>query len=64
MLDGTSLSPDFSLSTLADRTAGMSGSDLKELCRNAAMVPVREFLRKAEGRPEELEKTREEVCRH
>lgn len=31
--------------------AGMSGSDIKEACRDAAMVPVREFIRqkKASG---------------
>lgn len=34
-----------SLSTLAGLTEDMSGSDLKELCRNAAMVPVREYMR-------------------
>ena len=34
-------------------TAGMSGSDLKEACRDAAMVPMRECIRKkrAEGVP-------------
>ncbi len=26
-------------------TAGMSGSDLKEACRDAAMVPMREYIR-------------------
>jgi len=30
---------------LAQRTANFSGSDLKEVCRNAAMVPVREYMR-------------------
>ncbi|CAA7261543.1 unnamed protein product [Cyclocybe aegerita] len=45
MLKGTKLSPDFSISNLASHTDGLSGSDLRELCRNAAMVPVREFMR-------------------
>jgi SpoVK/Ycf46/Vps4 family AAA+-type ATPase len=63
MLNGTLLETDFSLDMLADRTAGMSGSDLKELCRNAAMVPVREFLKDAGGDHEVLERSREEVCR-
>jgi SpoVK/Ycf46/Vps4 family AAA+-type ATPase len=30
---------------LAEATEGMTGSDLKELCRSAAMQPVREFAR-------------------
>jgi len=45
MLKDTKLSPDFSFETLAEQADGLSGSDLKELCRNAAMVPVREFMR-------------------
>jgi ATPase family AAA domain-containing protein 1 len=30
---------------IADVTAGMSGSDIKEACRDAAMAPVREYMR-------------------
>jgi outer mitochondrial transmembrane helix translocase len=44
-LRGTSLTPDFSMDELALRTADYSGSDLKEVCRNAAMHPVREYMR-------------------
>ena len=36
---------DFDLEYLVRITAGMSGSDIKEACRDAAMVPVREFIR-------------------
>ncbi|ERT02931.1 hypothetical protein HMPREF1624_01235 [Sporothrix schenckii ATCC 58251] len=36
---------DFDLEYIARVTGGMSGSDLKELCRDAAMMPMREFLR-------------------
>lgn len=34
---------------LAQQTEGLSGSDLKELCRDAVMVPVREFLKESGG---------------
>jgi len=37
---------NFDLKYLVDVTQGLSGSDLKEACRDAAMVPVREFIRK------------------
>ncbi|KKY21528.1 putative membrane-spanning [Phaeomoniella chlamydospora] len=36
---------NFDLSYIVKITAGMSGSDLKEACRDAAMVPVREMIR-------------------
>ncbi|KAJ7599922.1 P-loop containing nucleoside triphosphate hydrolase protein [Mycena floridula] len=45
MLKDTKVVPDFPFATLATITENMSGSDLKELCRNAAMVPVREYMR-------------------
>ena len=45
MLKDTKLSPNFSFEDLAEQADGLSGSDLRELCRNAAMVPVREFMR-------------------
>ena len=43
---------NFDLEYLVRVTAGMSGSDIKEACRDAAMVPVRDFIRKkqAEGK--------------
>ena len=42
---------NFDLEYLVRVTAGMSGSDIKEACRDAAMSPVREFIRqkKASG---------------
>lgn len=36
---------NFDLEYLVRVTAGMSGSDIKEACRDAAMVPVKEFIR-------------------
>ncbi|KAI9677724.1 MAG: hypothetical protein M1829_002496 [Trizodia sp. TS-e1964] len=40
----------FDIDFLARVTAGMSGSDIKEACRDAAMGPVKEFLRKNKKR--------------
>lgn len=54
MLYKTSLSPSVDISQLAAQTEGFSGSDLQELCRNAAMVPLKEFMRSPEGMKENL----------
>lgn len=42
---------NFDLDYLVKLSAGMSGSDIKELCRDAALVPVREYIKgkKAQG---------------
>jgi SpoVK/Ycf46/Vps4 family AAA+-type ATPase len=61
MLKDTQLAPEFSIVALAGATEGHSGSDLRELCRNAAMVPVREIMRSAEGNEEMLAKGQLEV---
>ncbi|KAF8895232.1 ATPase [Infundibulicybe gibba] len=56
MLKDTKLSHDFSMNVLAELSEGYSGSDLREMCRNAAMVPVREYVRKASTNQELLSK--------
>lgn len=52
ILRGTKIDKqNFNLDYLVRVSAGMSGSDIKEACRDAAMGPVREFIRrkKADG---------------
>ena len=52
-LRGTQIDrPNFDLDYVVRVSAGMSGSDIKEACRDAAMGPVREYIRKMkkEGR--------------
>ena len=61
MLKDTKLSHDFSFETLAEQADGLSGSDLKELCRNAAMVPAREFMRNTSNDHEAMAKGQLEV---
>ena len=61
ILADTPLEPDFPMQLLATKTEGLSGSDLKEMCRSAAMVPVREYLKEAGGDRETLEKGQLEV---
>jgi SpoVK/Ycf46/Vps4 family AAA+-type ATPase len=46
ILRGTKIDHDnFDLDYLVRVSAGMSGSDIKEACRDAAMAPVREYIR-------------------
>lgn len=46
VLRDTKTDPEhFDVDYLANLMAGMSGSDIKEACRDAAMVPVREYMR-------------------
>eukprot|EP00842_Homolaphlyctis_polyrhiza_P002188 jgi/Hompol1/2970/HPOL_006260-RA len=49
LLKRISLEDGFDFDNLAERTQGYSCSDLKELCRNAVMIPVRESIRKLKG---------------
>lgn len=50
ILRDTKLAEGFRFDELVARTAGMSGSDLTEACRDAAMVPIREYIRTFAGR--------------
>jgi len=61
MLKETELDVDFPLDELTQRTEGLSGSDLKELCRNAAMAPVREYMKRMDGDPTTLAKANSKV---
>ncbi|KAK3318627.1 P-loop containing nucleoside triphosphate hydrolase protein [Apodospora peruviana] len=45
VLGDTRRDPEFNMDYIAKVTAGMSGSDIKEACRDAAMVPMREYIR-------------------
>lgn len=44
------MSSAINLKEIAEKTAGYSGSDLRELCRDAAMYRVRDFVRKEQMR--------------
>lgn len=55
ILRGTKVDKDnFDLDYLVRITAGMSGSDIKESCRDAAMFPVREYIKSRQQRGELL----------
>ncbi|WFD18728.1 hypothetical protein MCAP1_000937 [Malassezia caprae] len=58
MLANVPCHSSFDMDEIVRKTISYSGSDLKELCRNAAMVPVREVLRSRSGR-EKVEQARQ-----
>jgi transitional endoplasmic reticulum ATPase len=41
---GNPLAPDVDLAELATRTEGMVGADIESICRQAAVLAIREFL--------------------
>ena len=41
---GKPLAPDADLGAFADRTEGLAGADVESICRQAAMLAIREFL--------------------
>ncbi|KAI0345569.1 AAA-domain-containing protein [Trametopsis cervina] len=60
VLKDTKLCENFPIFTLAEQTEGYSGSELKELCRNAAMLPMRELLREVGDDEQELARLHKE----
>lgn len=56
ILKDTRLDQGFDVDELVRSTVGFSGSDLREACRDAAMVPLRELIRKRRARLEAGEK--------
>jgi len=52
ILKDTTLDEGFDVDELVAKTDGFSGSDLKEACRDAAMVPLRELIRKRKSKME------------
>lgn len=55
--------PVFDMATLVRVSAGMSGSDIKEACRDAAMVPVREYIKMAKSSGRSMKGIRSESVR-
>jgi hypothetical protein len=62
MLRDIPTDPSLDVDTLAKRTDGLSGSDLRELCRNAALIPVRDYMRHKTG-DEDLEEEKAKAKR-
>jgi len=60
MLGDTELDSSLTLEVLAAKTTGFSGSDLRELCRSAAMVPVRECMREMSHDEEAIKRVGQE----
>ncbi|KAI9797762.1 MAG: hypothetical protein M1825_005696 [Sarcosagium campestre] len=59
VLSDTKLDQDnFDIDKLVQIMAGLSGSDIKEACRDAAMLPVREFIKQGQSRGESMNNLR------
>lgn len=53
----------FDMDYLTKVMAGMSGSDIKEACRDAAMVPVREHIKEQRGKGMDMSGVRSDDVR-
>ncbi|KAH9033626.1 P-loop containing nucleoside triphosphate hydrolase protein [Lactarius pseudohatsudake] len=60
LLRDVPLAPRFPMRVLVEQSRGMSGSDLKELCRNAATLPIRELVRQGNGGVDLLARSQDE----
>ncbi|KAJ2795915.1 mitochondrial dynamin GTPase Msp1 [Coemansia guatemalensis] len=58
MLARADLEDGFSMDKLVKSTRGMSGSDIKEMCRDAAIRPLREYIR---TNPAEIQKLNDSI---
>lgn len=63
VLKDTKLDPDIDLPYVARIMEGMSGSDIKEACRDAAMIPVREMIRQQRESGKRMEEMKAQEVR-